>query len=79
MSQDNLAAVLHGVNDLRLEQVTIPTPGPNQVQVRVHTVGICASDVHYWTHGSIGQFVVKEPMVTDQNWIITDYLPDSGA
>uniref|UniRef100_A0A158P7Z0 Sorbitol dehydrogenase n=1 Tax=Angiostrongylus cantonensis TaxID=6313 RepID=A0A158P7Z0_ANGCA len=29
----------------------------------VHTVGICGSDVHYWTHGSIGSFVVKEPMV----------------
>ncbi|VDM58439.1 unnamed protein product [Angiostrongylus costaricensis] len=29
----------------------------------VHTVGICGSDVHYWTHGSIGSFVVKKPMV----------------
>jgi len=26
-------------------------------------VGICGSDVHYWTHGSIGDFVVKAPMV----------------
>lgn len=30
---------------------------------RVHTVGICGSDVHYYTHGAIGSFVVKEPMV----------------
>jgi threonine dehydrogenase-like Zn-dependent dehydrogenase len=22
-------------------------------------VGICGSDVHYWTHGAIGDFVVK--------------------
>jgi D-xylulose reductase len=26
-------------------------------------VGICGSDVHYYTHGAIGHFVVKEPMV----------------
>jgi D-xylulose reductase len=26
-------------------------------------VGICGSDVHYYTHGAIGQFVVREPMV----------------
>ncbi|CAI2353736.1 unnamed protein product [Caenorhabditis sp. 36 PRJEB53466] len=63
MSQDNLAAVLHGVDDLRLEQVPIQRPLPNQVLVRVHTVGICGSDVHYWTHGSIGPFIVKEPMI----------------
>jgi threonine dehydrogenase-like Zn-dependent dehydrogenase len=26
-------------------------------------VGICGSDVHYLTHGAIGPFVVKAPMV----------------
>lgn len=63
MSEDNLSAVLYAVDDLRLEQVPIPKPGPKQVLVRVHTVGICGSDVHYWTHGAIGPFVVKEPMI----------------
>lgn len=60
---DNLSVVLHGRNDIRLEQRPKPVPGPNQLLIRVHTVGICGSDVHYWTHGSIGRFVVKEPMV----------------
>jgi threonine dehydrogenase-like Zn-dependent dehydrogenase len=23
------------------------------------SVGICGSDVHYWTHGAIGDFIVK--------------------
>ena len=27
------------------------------------SVGICGSDVHYWTHGAIGDFIVKAPMV----------------
>lgn len=26
-------------------------------------VGICGSDVHYWQHGRIGDFIVKAPMV----------------
>ena len=27
------------------------------------SVGICGSDVHYWTHGAIGTFIVNEPMI----------------
>lgn len=29
----------------------------------MHSVGICGSDVHYWQHGKIGDFVVSKPMV----------------
>lgn len=29
----------------------------------MHSVGICGSDVHYWQHGRIADFVVKDPMV----------------
>ena len=29
----------------------------------MHDVGICGSDVHYWQHGHIGDFVVKAPMI----------------
>lgn len=28
-----------------------------------HRSGICGSDVHYWTHGRIGDFVLTSPMV----------------
>ena len=37
--------------------------GPDDVRIDVHTVGICGSDVHYFTHGAIGPFVVNEPMI----------------
>src|SRR5690606_6765751 len=37
--------------------------GPRDVRIAVHTVGICGSDVHYYTHGRIGPFVVTQPMV----------------
>ena len=39
------------------------TLGPRDVRIRLHTVGICGSDVHYYTHGRIGPFVVNEPMI----------------
>lgn len=34
-----------------------------EVLLRMHSVGICGSDVHYWQHGQIGSFVLKKPMV----------------
>ncbi len=37
--------------------------GPDDVRIKIHTVGICGSDVHYYTLGKIGDFIVKEPMV----------------
>ena len=63
ISGPNLAAVLHGVNDLRVEERPIPEPGPGDVLVGMRSVGICGSDVHYLTHGRIGSFVVEAPMI----------------
>jgi D-xylulose reductase len=47
------------IRDIDLAQ----TVGPHDVKIAVDTVGICGSDVHYYTHGKIGPFVVQEPMV----------------
>lgn len=47
------------LRDFPLEQAV----GPADVRIAVHTVGVCGSDVHYYTHGKIGPFVVKAPMV----------------
>lgn len=57
------AAVLHAAGDLRVEQVPVPTLGPDDALVRVRVCGICASDVHYYVHGRIGTYVVEEPMI----------------
>jgi D-xylulose reductase len=37
--------------------------GPRDVRIKLHTVGICGSDVHYYTHGQIGPFKVEKPMI----------------
>jgi hypothetical protein len=39
------------------------THHPQQVRVAMKAVGICGSDVHFWKHGRIGDFVVNAPMV----------------
>lgn len=58
------ALVLHEKNRMSIEEVEAPgAPGPGQVKIAMHTVGICASDVHYWTDGKIGPFVVEAPMI----------------
>jgi len=62
-NSDNLTAILHKVGDIRLEQKDVPEPGPEQVLLKMDSVGICGSDVHYWTHGAIGDFIVRAPMV----------------
>jgi L-iditol 2-dehydrogenase len=60
---DNPAAVLYGAGDLRLEQRPVPRPGPRDVLIEIRSVGVCGSDVHYYEHGRIGDFVVAEPMI----------------
>ncbi len=36
---------------------------PDMVRIKVRAVGVCGSDVHYYTHGRIGHYVVNEPMI----------------
>lgn len=58
------AVVLKEKGNLAILDLPIDEPvGPDDVRVKIHTVGICGSDVHYYQHGRIGDFVVKEPMV----------------
>jgi L-idonate 5-dehydrogenase len=55
------AFVLHGAEDLRLEDVPRPVPGPGEVLVGVRAAGICGSDLHYYAHGRCGNFVPTRP------------------
>jgi L-iditol 2-dehydrogenase len=57
------ASVLRGVGDVVVVERPVPEAGPGQVVVRVASVGVCGSDVHYYEHGRIGQFVVESPLV----------------
>lgn len=58
------ALVLEEARRLSLRDIDLPLAvGPRDVKIRIHTVGVCGSDVHYFTHGRIGPFKVEQPMV----------------
>ncbi|KAF3342250.1 C-8 sterol isomerase [Verticillium dahliae VDG2] len=60
----NLSFVLNKVHDVSFEEREVPKiTSEHDVLVAVNYTGICGSDVHYYDHGAIGHFVVKDPMV----------------
>jgi L-iditol 2-dehydrogenase len=46
------AAVYRGIDDVRLEEVPVPEIGPGEMLVRVHTCGICGTDLKKISTGS---------------------------
>jgi L-iditol 2-dehydrogenase len=46
------AAVYRGLNDVRLESVPVPQIGPGELLIRVHTCGICGTDLKKISTGS---------------------------
>lgn len=57
------AYVLHGIEDLKLEKRPTPQLGPRDVMIDIKRVGICGSDIHYYLHYKIGQFIPQKPLV----------------
>ena len=56
-------SVLRAAGDLALEERPDAVPGPHEVLVKVASVGVCGSDIHYFEHGRIGRFTVDTPLV----------------
>ena len=48
MAETMTAVVLRGVNDLRVEELPVPTPGAGQVLIKNKVTGVCGTDVHMW-------------------------------
>lgn len=59
----NQAAVLYAPHDIRIEERPVPRPGPGEVLIEITAVGVCGSDVHYYEHGRIGSYVVRQPLI----------------
>src|SRR5437016_8766314 len=59
----NRAAVLYAPHDVRMEERPMPQAGPKEVLVEVKAVGVCGSDVHYYEHGRIGPYIVRQPLI----------------
>jgi len=58
------ALVLERKDEINLRDFPVQEKlGPRDVRIALRTIGVCGSDVHYYTHGAIGPFVVREPMI----------------
>src|SRR6476660_4414259 len=57
------AAVLKRQGDMDLKTLPVPQLDADQVLVQVAAVGVCGSDVHYYEHGRIGDYVVDHPLI----------------
>jgi L-iditol 2-dehydrogenase len=58
-----LAARIHNVLDLRIEELPVPAPGEGEVLLGVKAVGVCGSDIHNYAEGGIGDAVLTAPLV----------------
>ncbi len=56
-------ARLHSVGDVRLHDEPAPTPGSDEALVRVTAVGVCGSDLHWFSEAGIGDARLARPLV----------------
>jgi L-iditol 2-dehydrogenase len=56
-------ARLHGAGDIRLSDEPIPSAGDGMALVRVTAVGLCGSDLHWFTEAGIGDARLDTPLV----------------
>jgi L-iditol 2-dehydrogenase len=59
----NTVLRLHGPGDLRLSDEAPPKPRGGEVLLRVTAVGLCGSDLHWFSEGSIGDVRTPGPLV----------------
>jgi L-idonate 5-dehydrogenase len=71
--------VVHGAGDLRIDERPELRPTAGQVQVRITHGGICGSDLHYYRHGAVGAFTLREPLVLGHEVVGTVLLDPTGS
>jgi L-iditol 2-dehydrogenase len=57
------AAVLTQARDISVRSVPTPTAREGDVLVRIASVGLCGSDVHFYEDGHVGDLSVEKPLI----------------
>ena len=57
------AAFLESARVVAVHEIPRPEPAHGEVLIRIRSVGVCASDIHYYEHGRIGRYVVDAPLI----------------
>lgn len=63
MEETMKVAVMKKIGEMGYEERPIPQVRKHEVLVKLEYVGICGSDLHYYEHGGIGDYIVKPPFV----------------
>jgi L-iditol 2-dehydrogenase len=58
-----LASVLTAKGVISVQERPVPSIDADQVLIKVSSVGVCGSDVHFFKEGTLGDWVVTEPLV----------------
>ncbi len=54
---------LHGTGNLQIHDEPVPVAGEGEKLVRVKSVGVCGSDLHWFSEGEIGDAKLEHPLV----------------
>lgn len=57
------AAIMTEIKKIEFTEILVPEPKDNEVLVEIEAVGVCGSDIHYYEHGRIGNFIVEPPFI----------------
>jgi threonine dehydrogenase-like Zn-dependent dehydrogenase len=75
LPQTMRAVVCYGPEDYRFQEWEVPEPGPEEVVIRVHAVGICASDLKcyqgaeaFWGHDGSGGYC-QPPVIAGHEFV----------
>ena len=49
--------------DMRLEEAPDPAPKPHEALIKIESVGVCGSDMHYFLEGGIGNSTLDRPTI----------------
>jgi L-iditol 2-dehydrogenase len=77
MMADMMAAVLYGREDLRLERVATPQPGPGELLVRVGAALTCGTDLKVYRRGY--HAMMLKPPIPFGHELAGTWLRRSGA
>ena len=59
----NRAFFLTAPKTLEMREIAMPVPKAGEVMIKIGAVGVCGSDVHYYSRGRIGDFIVQYPYI----------------
>ena len=62
---------------LRLDDVPVPVPGPDEILVKVHTTGICGTDVHIYEWDDWARAIVPAPITVGHEF--AGYIEQVGS